>query len=419
MTTIDSHQIPEAPLKVINAKIVHLIESYVSTLAIRDGLGLMYEMNPEGESLEAEIAELHSKFLTRQDAAEILLRACAEFSAANPGRAGSLADKENSDLKLALTNSISTYLESLPRQYTLRIYLPLFPRWGQQEYTLSRAVRLAIVNPPMDILRSNVSQFDHPSYIEFSAAGYSNWTPDSQATSECLSLAKQFSFILTAYGIGRLIYAEPRATATLRDDRTHVGQSIALPDSVARCFGQMTVDQKKLLTYDRTNAATLLGGTTRPAETTEEMHQALEGALVPVTRFFAAHPEPDFNSIAAAIEWYEDAKFADNQTFSYMAACIGLEALLGSNDYMENMSKRLADRYAFLLGKTRTEREKMIRDYGDVLRLRGKLVHSKVARIDSKDLSLLFKARQMLYDAIWHQVSAMYRVKDGERAFGS
>jgi len=107
--------------------------------------------------------------------------------------------------------------------------------------------------------------------------------------------------------------------------------------------------------------------------------------------------------------------FKVNHTFSYVAACIGLEALFGSDGYLENMSKRLADRYAFLIGKSREEHEQLISDYTEVLKLRGRLVHSKATRLKAEDVGLLATAQRMLLNAIWHELHAMYKSGDKVR----
>jgi hypothetical protein len=178
---------------------------------------------------------------------------------------------------------------------------------------------------------------------------------------------------------------------------------------LVRCFRGIAPNEKKLVVHDELSATTLLLGKSRPAITDDERARALESALHPATRFFRAAKHDDFATVSAAIDWYQDSVFSDNQTFSYLAACIGLESLLGGDEHMDGMSKRLADRYAFLLGKGRSERNALASDYTKVLKLRGTLVHAKTARLTDDDRETLSLAQEMLMKAIWHELHHMYR----------
>lgn len=404
----------------VKGKYLAAIENYVSTLEL--GQGVLARWNSEFEALQEDIVRLHGRFLSKSNAVGIVVEKCFEFEAAHAGRTGALSDPNNADLRALLVARIKEYLESLPREYTLRIGLSSFPQWGIAKFEISKSIRIITGNPPLTGINALVqltpaqggSEPHFASYIEFSASGYSDWSPDSQAASACLSFAKQCAFILTSHGICKLSYKQSKAMATLSDDRIGHTQEVILPDAVARCFGRLSIDEEKLLVDDK-NGMTVVSATGRRAATNEEKNMSFDWLLYHVRRFFEAQSHPDFESIAVAIEWYQDSFFADNQNFSYIAACIGLEALFGSEDQLENMSNRLADRYAFLLGKSRTEREKMIADYKNVLRLRGRLVHSKVARLSGDDLDLLRVAQKMLKNAIWHELYAMYQAKDNKQ----
>ncbi|MGB8409905.1 MAG: hypothetical protein WCE58_08385 [Gallionella sp.] len=401
---------------IVKGKYLAAIENYVSTLAF--GQPFLFKTNLEFEVLLEAIVKLHSRLLSRNNVVGILLEKCFEFENQHPDRTGLLSDPNNLDLHKSLVHSLKTFLESLPRKYTLRIGFPSFPAWGSATYEISSTIRIVIGEQLSTDKNSLAQLFKEPqkaslrmephltSYIEFSASGYSDWSPNSQATSVCLSLAKQCAFILTTHGILRSGFAQSKAQATLTDENECVTKTIDLPDSIASCFGNLLPNDEKLLVYDG-NAGLLDPG--KQATTNEERSIAFRNVLYDATRFFGVKNNPDIESIAVAIEWYQDSIFADNQTFSYVAACIGLEALFGSDSYLENMSKRLADRYAYLLGKSRKEREQMTTDYTEVLKLRGRLVHSKAARLSGEDVHLLYKAQTMLLNAIWHELYATYK----------
>lgn len=398
---------------VVQGKYLASIENYVSTLVIGDNL--LCKWNPELEKLQEAIAGLHHSFLSKSNVITIIFNLCFEFETEHQGRLGPLSDLNNADLQVLLVDRIKSYFESLPRKYTLRIGLPSFPQWDITTYEISKSIRFVIEetqpNSLAVLMRQKTVSPHFGAYIEISASGYSDWSPDSLTASACLSLAKQSAFILITHGSCQRNFLQVRASATLTDETAGLTKEINLPDSIARCFGQLVPNEKELLIYDN-KSVTILGDPGRPAITNEEKTASFRYILHDVHRFFEAEDHPDFEGISAGIEWYQDSIFADNQSFSYIAACIGLEALFGSNNNIDNLSKRLADRYAFLLGKSRAERESMIKDYTDVLNLRGRLVHSKAARLNEKDSGLLFTARQMLLKAIWHELHAMYKSRD-------
>jgi Apea-like HEPN len=176
-------------------------------------------------------------------------------------------------------------------------------------------------------------------------------------------------------------------------------------------LGALELVENKLLIFDgaKRGIATILGDGGRPPENAEEKIEALQLALHPAYQFSAIQDEEDYPAITAAIEWYQDSLFAENQTFSYLAACIGLEAILGGDDRIDNMSSRLTDRYSFLLGKDRAERKRLAKEYHEVLRTRGELVHAKQARLTGASKAYLPVAQQMLLNTIWHELQRVYR----------
>jgi hypothetical protein len=105
-----------------------------------------------------------------------------------------------------------------------------------------------------------------------------------------------------------------------------------------------------------------------------------------------------------------DACYSDNQTLAYLAACIGLEALLGGGDeHLDDMSRRLADRYAYMLGKARSARQMLQSDYLEILKVRGRLVHARDSRLSGDALGSLERATNMLARVIRHELEQFLR----------
>jgi hypothetical protein len=402
---------------VVKGKYLSAIRDYVATLTIDDEIRI--KINPEFEALHSAMHRLQGKHLSREAISSVIFRECFAFSNQHHDRSGPLVHPTNSDLLEGLVARLKGCMESFPRKYVVHIDLPSFPSYGAAVFDLApdiklmlgqrkRDVKTDIVDAMLKLEGFGAGEFD--TYLELNASGYADSSPDSAAASVCISMAKRCAFVLSTFGVVQQTYMPAeQARATLSCDLTGTTQAITIPDSLSRYFGELIPNDDKLVAYDSSSPLTLLGGKSRPAVTDKEKLDALKAALQPAARYFGARDKPDFPSIAAAIDWYQDSKLAENQTFAYIAACIGMEALLGSDSHLDEMSKRLADRYAFLLGKGRLEREALSAEYTKVLQLRGRLVHAKAARLENDDRDLLRRAQRMLLDAIWHELHEMHR----------
>jgi hypothetical protein len=133
----------------------------------------------------------------------------------------------------------------------------------------------------------------------------------------------------------------------------------------------------------------------------------LKDKLQPLVDYFALNNLAEHKSINAAIEWHEDSITADNQTFAYLAACIGIEALLGDEENMDSMSKRLSDRYAYMLGVSKIDRDLRRAQYMSILNVRGKVVHAKASRLGSGELGYLRQAQSILREVIFHELNLL------------
>jgi hypothetical protein len=148
----------------------------------------------------------------------------------------------------------------------------------------------------------------------------------------------------------------------------------------------------------------------RLAKSPKEVLDSLEEKVGPIRQFFARAQTEEGKSIGAAMEWYLDAEAGENETLAYLSCCIGLEAILGDHSASggDNVSgDRLADRYAFLLGKKHETRRELRREYKQVLDARGDLVHGRAARIPEKHKHKLRSVRQMLWQVLWHEFRSL------------
>lgn len=112
----------------------------------------------------------------------------------------------------------------------------------------------------------------------------------------------------------------------------------------------------------------------------------------------------------------------ENQTISFLQLCIGFEALLGdSGDSSSRMgergvTERLSDRYAYLVGHTQAERESLRKEFAEVYKQRGQIIHQREIHLRGrKDADARMKARQMLFKAIAAELNSVMKAAKEKR----
>jgi hypothetical protein len=98
----------------------------------------------------------------------------------------------------------------------------------------------------------------------------------------------------------------------------------------------------------------------------------------------ASGDDPDLQRLRRAIEWAFAAEAADEPSSVFVESFIALEALLGDNDKESraagDIANRLADRNAYLIGMTATERTSARKLFKDLYDIRGSVVHGNRSR---------------------------------------
>jgi hypothetical protein len=408
----------------LSGKYRSAIDAYVKGISL-EGWYQTPQTNTVYRELVELITNLHGKFMDEGDVHSMLQDEVAYFIFSGPeGRAGKLSDPMFADDASMLADKILAKIESFPRAYELRVELPAAQFFGDFDSELS--ARASIVAGPYDFVERYVNmqsalaralEVGHKkaTYLLLRVEGYGGTdyggnAADAPATREAISLAKQIAFVLTAHGIvDQKAYAVEKARCSLTDLTTKADSRVELPQSAMDCFSSLAFNIENLRVYDYSNASSLLGGSNRPTKDDDERLHALTRCMTSVARFFSTASHPDHASIVAAMEWHQDSLYADNQTFAYLAACIGLEALLAGSETLGNMTRQLVDRYSFLMGTSRQERDRLSKDYKHILHLRGELVHAKQSRLGHAERGYLRKVQGMLSQVIWRELQNMYR----------
>lgn len=413
----------------LSEKYLKPIDNFAFSATV-DGLDLS---TPDDESFDALIemmTTLHWSHLSETNAMRIVYRTFFDLQRDVTNSEQGTAAFSHEKLRSALRERLQSAIESIPRPYTLRITLPGVVCFGTTRIEIAedvffvmnnsggakpKSARNALSNPlalefEYQLGLASALRSRNPGsavHLEFNFMGYCDQHADSPAAFRCLAIAKQCAFILNLHGITRDLTGKAKGAATIEERQDGTITNLEIPDSLSTYFGKISLNESKLKVVE--SGGMLLGRSERDPVNDDEKILALKTLLKAVLPYFEGRADEDFPSIAAAIEWHQDSLLAENETFAYLAVCIGLEAILGSSTHLDEMSKRLFDRYAFLLGRTRAQREMLGADYKAVLDLRGKLVHAKTARLEAKDRKVLIKARSILSLVIRHELAEMYR----------
>lgn len=401
-------------MKKVKGKYLTILIDFIDSISLEN---LRDFDDPRFITFSEEFCKTHHEYLSDSNLPTIIFDQLYRTNTSFIGRTGYLSDSRNSDIRELLITGLINFFESLPRKYSFQIGLPGIVNFD--DVTHEVAPNIKFTTGPFELyqyesnhnsLLAALTKAKTIGALTLEFEGYADHTRETFSIEEVLATAKHIAFLLTSYGSFDYSYSEKRALANLHTASTNESISFSLPDSLARCYGSLYPDHQKLLLSDYSAPTTLLtGAAQRIAATPQERISALTQNLFPIRQFYRYKDHPDFSSVAAAMEWYQDSIFSENQTTSYLNACIGMEAILGSDENIDSLTKRLAERYGYLMGNGRTDRENKRREYEKILRLRGTLVHAKKARLGSEGQAALVKVRSMLYGVIWRELKQIYR----------
>lgn len=380
--------------------------------------------NPHREQLVAAIAGMHPNLLSSADAEQLVLAlVVGEFIERAVPQSVAPAEEPTADQRRArLRASLVSYVESLPRRYHLTVPLPAFPEWWTTaDVQLADDVRICgrkqRLHKAMDgaskvvqalVDAQNMAQTPLTPFLRISVSGFGDYASDTPAVSQAVSLAKQMAYLLRVYGVANAwgVSQEEKVLWECESDGRS-GLTGMAPPSLARMFSSLSIEESELKIW--TTGMTLLGGSSREAATPEEKNQAVDSRLDGVRRALNARDESDYQTVAAAMEWYQDSISADNQTVAFISACIGIEALIGTNEQETMMSDRLADRYAFMTGGNRSERTALRNEFRELLKLRGRLVHGRQPRLKASERERLRRLQEILDQLIRKELDSTLR----------
>lgn len=416
-----------------------LLQSYVRTFQVGPTRNLDSPYNAEYAALWQSIGKdgPWREWLDEFDLSNIARFAFDPISDQVPtGFTGPLDDH----LLPAVEDQMRLFLESIPRPYHVCFELSRFSKYGVPQINLSSNV--CIIETINGAFEGIVSQTDqirglfalgsepgiklkpNTVYLRFFVPGYTNWSLSSYSPARAFARLKHL-FVLGSID-GRLRHslleqfvADTSSSFVSRpnvhvvaynpDNPDRESYQLHFPDQATKYVSWFRINDENLTVHDGKNATTLLVG--RPAETTMDKAEALPFALASTMRLQDLDDSnKDADRIRAALEWYFDADTAENSTVAFLQRCIGLEAILGDdeNSRTSPLTDRLADRYAYLMGRTPSERSELRGQFREVYGHRSDVIHSRKAA-GSVDFRTDAAAKAMLANVISREYWGLIR----------
>ena len=290
-------------------------------------------------------------------------------------------DIDDSEARKSIVKFIVDDLSGFPRNYEWRIELPRFNRLPACQIPITEGIFLDYKSGEFPELVLKVS-------------GYCGWDFNQPTMVETTSLIKNFIFILEWLGLVWHTQGYETIEAKIVDHYLENNRQQVLKP-----------DLSQLIAGSRLSVSHIVKRNGAPANLNAV--EVLTSQMAPVGDLIALLRQDEHAAIATAIEWYMDSRFVENQTVAMLEICIGLEAILGGEEEIKDMTNRLCDRLGFLLGKTREQRRAFSEQYRAVLSLRGKLVHGKQAKLDKAGSQTLSVARHLLKRVIEHELGQL------------
>jgi hypothetical protein len=343
----------------------------------------------------------------------------------NLGDSRRVGDLGNSALVDEIYTKIKNeFLEKLPISYTAYFQLPRFPHFDS-EIELSPSLTLAThSNHDFD---SALQIPQSHTYLLVKVAGIQSLLADFSANEAAISKLKHFitlgiaseAFHLagtpfettTAGGFTTdAVLADCFIVETGRNEKLqmHV-PGVGFRGYVAR----LAINEEVVKVSDDPGPGeTLITTPIRKASNPTELGHALPAYL---SNALALDKIPDDNKdlgpIRTAMEWHFDAETTHNETVELIQRFIGIESLLGVEGETRGITDKLATRYAYLLGKTRGERERMVSSFETAYNLRSQLVHGRTARLNNSQRKIAGDVKRILMDLIAHEAAEIAKSK--------
>jgi hypothetical protein len=144
---------------------------------------------------------------------------------------------------------------------------------------------------------------------------------------------------------------------------------------------------------------------------TPETGKLIKGVLLLISRVFRNIPKTE--KILLAGQWLLDSYTSQNELLSFVQTIVAMEILLGKNPKSTKseikydiigIGELLRNRCAYLIGKSHSEREEILKEFERIYDVRSKIVHRGHKKLTTEELYLFRKLQWMCRRVIWEEI---------------
>lgn len=380
------------------------------------------------ESLSKEVLKHKNEWLIDSDIYSIFIdhvyRCLLIEYPEDSGITGDLKDLLSLKQFNELTDSISKFIESIPREYDVYLPLPSLSEIEFESLELHDGVWIKSFNKPesipggyqqdLGLLSLPPIKFEQNKvYLCIREKGYCGGSVENSCTREALS---GFKLLLHA-GVFRVLFRlEEMKSVDLglmgRYDHHQIPKiSLVSVDLNAREKRVINTELPLNLTRFIHKIYLSLDSIKKAKETDKEHFKSHFLNILKKSAQLTQQKTEHSSPIKSAIEWAIDSRAEENQTLSFIQNCIGLECVLGEDSGGLPITATLADRCSYLLGTDPKSRKTIRKKFKDLYEIRSKLVHGNVSRL-SKDASEYHRWGQAVLDFAIAKEIKNYKIEE-------
>lgn len=234
-------------------------------------------------------------------------------------------------------------------------------------------------------------------YINFRISGFIHQYGTTATYENALLLLKAFIGLGLSLGMFKIKYkyhAMPYKMMVLvnrkADTKLFLEHTFELDNEISETINDLT-------TYD-------LDGTN------EDREKKLKWILFALNdiKYVYSNPEKAKRVILAS-QWFFESYLSKNELLSFIQLTITLEILLGDKAVSDliGLGELLGNRCAYLIGTSSSEREKILKDFKEIYRIRSKIVHSGERKLHFKERGLYHLVQWMCRRVIQEEIRLM------------
>lgn len=378
-----------------------------------------------------EVVKQKGRWITYTNSIRILIRQVSKSMAASFEDhyvvSGNLRDILQDDKFKQLCTDIMDYLKSIPRTYTILFELPVMKPLGIKEIPLTPNISFLevetndypeIISPSSGLgllqrLKDNVP-VKGKLYIRILCDGYAEGNIESSAVNKAYSIFKQVILLGKNEGIlqdtqvsmGLLERHKAKVLVYYNEDRNVEKYELNLPENANKFIEKLGINQE-LLKPDTLETYMMKAEFENIDDLTpkDKAKLFIKRFNHPIQLLKTSDDDKNAERIKTAIEWGFESVTNENDTFAFIQACIGLEALLGDETVQEILTKTLADRCAYLIAKSIENRKKVKNNFVDLYAVRSKLIHGHKPKLTQDEQRYLGYAQSVLKRAIRAEIN--------------